>query len=217
MKLKEAEYIIQQIANQPFGTLIPDESEFADIVKNKGKAGQILEKIILHQKLSSRLRDFEDGELKTNKCKINGEPDETIAITQISSDIDNLIQNAPFQNSRLANKIHNILYVGIIREGDSHNWQFLKPIHIDFSNEKLKDIWKQLEKDYNFICQKIKSDIETKGSISTSNGQYIQIRTKDSMPYHPIFSNIFNTYVSNKNYAFYFKKDFIKAIKEILN
>ena len=105
MYLKEAESIIKQIANQPLGLLIPDEKEFSDIVKNKGKAGQILEKIILHKKLSSSLKDFEDGELKTNKCYSNGKPAETIAITQISSIIDDLIQNKPFEESRIAQKI----------------------------------------------------------------------------------------------------------------
>lgn len=216
MKLNEAKNIIEIIANQPLGTLINDETEFSNIVTNKGKAGQILERVILHQKLSSALHDFEDGELKTNKCKINGDPDETIAITQISNSIDDLIQNKPFEESRLAQKIRNILYVGIIREGDSHNWQFLSPIHIDFSQSKFTTIWEQIKQDYNNICEKIKHDIENKGEISTSNGIYIQIRTKDSSPYHPIFSNIYNKYISNKNYAFYFKKNFIKDIKELI-
>lgn len=215
MFLKEAENIIKQVANQPLSLLIPEEKEFSDIVKNKGKAGQILEKIILHKKLSSSLRDFEDGELKTNKCYSDGRPAETIAITQISNIIDDLIQNKPFEESRIAQKIHNILYVGIVREGDPHSWQFLTPIHIDFSDKKYNAIWEQLKTDYNFICQKIKSDIETTGKISTSNGKYIQIRTKDSTPYHPIFSNIYNKHISSKNYAFYFKKDFIQDIKSL--
>ena len=216
MTLEEAKSIIEKIANIPFGTLIPNEVEFSDIVKNKGKAGQILERIILHQNLSSTLKDFEDGELKTNKCTENGSPAETIAITQISSDIDNLILNKPFSSSRLAEKIKNILYVGIVREGDPHNWRFLSPIHINFNDPKFQIIWKQIEEDYNTICVKIKSDIESNGNISTSNGKYIQIRTKDSVPYHPIVSKIYGKSVSNKNYAFYFKKDFIKAIKNLI-
>ena len=215
MKLEDAKQIINQIANQNFGKLITNEDEFRDIIKNKGKAGQILEHIILHLNLSTSLKDFEDGELKTNKCKPNGDPAETIAITQISSNIDNLIQNIPFNESHLAQKIFNLLYVGIIREGDSHNWKFLTPIHIDFSQPEYAAIWKQIEEDYNIICKKIKSDIENNGHISTSNGKYIQIRTKDSVPYHPIFSKIYNQYVSDKNYAFYFQKDFIKDIKKI--
>ena len=214
MKLAEAHNIIKQISNQRFGTLISEEY-FSDIVKNKGKAGQILEKIILHLNLSSTLRDFDDGELKTNKCDATGKPLETMAITQISSIIDSLILAEPFEKSNLAIKISNFLYVPIVREGDSHNWFFMEPIHIDFSNPKYMEIWKQIEEDYYTICKKIKNDIETKGTISTSNGKFIQIRTKDSAPYHPIFSKIYGKNISNKNYAFYFKKDFMNSIQAI--
>lgn len=214
MKLIEAYNIIKQISNQRFGVLIAEDC-FSDIVKNKGKAGQILEKIILHLNLSSTLRDFDDGELKTNKCDAAGKPLETMAITQISSIIDSLILAEPFEKSNLAIKIFNFLYVPIVREGDSHNWFFMEPIHVDFSDLKYMDIWKQIEEDYYTICEKIKSDIETKGTISTSNGKFIQIRTKDSVPYHPIFSKIYGKNISNKNYAFYFKKEFINSIRAI--
>ena len=217
MKLVEAQNIIDQIANKPFGTLITDEKEFSDIVKNKGKAGQILERIILHLKLSTTLHDFEDGELKTNKCDHDGKPLETIAITQISGIIDDLIDSSSFETSRLAQKIKNFLYVPIVREGDSHNWFFMDSIHIDFTQPKYANIWEQLEKDYYTICEKIANDITINRAISTSNGKYIQIRTKDSIPYNPIFSKKFNTYVSNKNYAFYFKKEFINAIRDLNN
>jgi DNA mismatch repair protein MutH len=213
MKLEEAQNIINQIANKKFGTLIP-ENQFSDVIVNKGKAGQMLEKIILHLHLSSSLRDFDDGELKTNKCDANGKPLETMAITQISSNIDNLIQANPFNQSALAIKISNFLYVPIVREGDPHNWFFMNPIHVDFSQEQYSDLWKQLEKDYYIICEKIKNDIEQHGTISTSNGTYLQIRTKDSKPYHPIFSQIYNRFISNKNYAFYFQKSFMQALQE---
>ena len=45
--------------------------------------------------------------------------------------------------------------------------------------------------------------------IHTSNGQHIQVRSKDSMPYHPIYSGVYGRYVSNKNHAFYFRKEFV--------
>jgi DNA mismatch repair protein MutH len=211
MKLEEAHSIINQIANKTFGTLIPEEY-FADIITNKGKAGQILEKIILHLNLSSSLRDFEDGELKTNKCNSLGRPLETMAITQISSNIDNLIQYQPFEQSSLALKIANFLYVPIVREGNPHDWFFMEPIHVDFLNDKYLGLWKQIKEDYYIICKKINDDINNSGRISTSNGKYIQIRTKDSQPYHPIFSQFYNQIISNKNYAFYFQKYFMQAI-----
>ena len=77
-----------------------------------------------------------------------------------------------------------------------------------------------LKSDYSFICDKIHEDIDSIGRIKTTSGKYLQIRTKDSKDkntkeYHPIYSKIKNKYVSNKNYAFYLKKNFIKDIRSI--
>ena len=53
------------------------------LIKNKGKTGKILE-LAIGIKLSSTNIDFEDGELKSNKCNSNGKSIETMFITQIS-------------------------------------------------------------------------------------------------------------------------------------
>lgn len=78
------------------------------------------------------------------------------------------------------------------------------------------NIKKQLEEDYYSICKQLKFHIENSidGYIHTSSGKYIQIRSKDSVPYRPIYSNIYSKNISNKNHAFYFKKEFMKAIIE---
>ena len=51
--------------------------------------------------------------------------------------------------------------------------------------------------------------------LHTTSGKYLQIRTKDSAPYHPIYSKIFNRYVSDKNFAIYITKEGIKALNEV--
>jgi DNA mismatch repair protein MutH len=38
----------------------------------------------------------------------------------------------------------------------------------------------------------------------------VQVRSKDSKPYHPIYSNHYGRYISNKNHALYFMKSFMK-------
>lgn len=75
----------------------------------------------------------------------------------------------------------------------------------------------QLEEDYYTICRILQEQIENgiDGNIHTANGKYIQVRSKDSKPYHPIYSNIYGRYVSNKNHAFYFKREFIDGIRRI--
>ena len=109
MKLSEANIHFHSIANTPFGTLF-SASEMSALVRNKGRSGQLLE-IALGLSNSNVNRDFEDGELKTNKCDMTGKPLETIAITQISSHIDDLIAKVPFEETWLYEKISNMLYM----------------------------------------------------------------------------------------------------------
>ena len=217
MKLKEAQQKIIQLCNIPFSEIF-NENDFETIKKNKGKTGQLLE-LALGKKLDSFNIDFEDGELKSNKCDRNGTPLETVFITQISSVIDELLEEKKFEDTHLYEKISNILYVPVCKVGDPHDWMFLDAIHIDLSDDRfssLLDIWRN---DYYSICKQLKTHIETSadGFIHTSNGRHIQIRSKDSKPYHPIYSSTYGRYVSNKNHAFYFQRQFVFDILDMYN
>ena len=57
--------------------------------------------------------------------------------------------------------------------------------------------------------------IEAGKNLSTINGKYIQIRTKDSGGNHPIYSKSADRYVSHCNYAIYIMKDGINEILKI--
>lgn len=213
MKLKEACDRFNRLAGIRFGNLFSAD-DMDTIITNKGKTGQLLE-LSLGMKLSISNLDFDDGELKTNKCDASGNPRETIFITQISSIIDDLIQERPFEQTHLYKKISNILYVPVCKDGAPQNWMFLPSIHIDLASSRfsnLKNIWRS---DYYSICHQLKCHIERShdGFIHTSNGQHIQVRSKDSKPYHPIYSSIYHRFVSNKNHAFYFKKQFVYDIR----
>lgn len=214
MKLKEAQEKIISICNIPFYELF-DESDFPMIIKNKGKTGQLLE-MALGKKLDSANLDFEDGELKSNKCDANGKPLETVFITQIASVIDELIEEKPFEETHLYEKIHNMLYVPVCKEGDPHNWMFLDAIHIDLTSPAFSSLLKIWEEDYYSICRQLKNHVETSadGFIHTSNGTHIQVRSKDSKPYHPIYSSVYGREVSNKNHAFYFQKQFVYDVRK---
>lgn len=215
MKLEEACNRFNKLAGIRFGELF-SPSDMNMIIINKGKTGQLLE-LSLGMHLSSSNLDFEDGELKTNKCDSLGNPRETVFITQISSVIDELIQERPFEQTHLYEKISNILYVPVCKDGDPRNWMFLPSIHIDLSSPRyreLRNIWRA---DYYSICNQLKHHIETSadGFIHTSNGQHIQVRSKDSQPYHPIYSETYGRYVSNKNHAFYFQKQFVYDVRKM--
>ena len=93
MKLYEAERKLNRLVGIRFNELFTeDELQFIKI--NKGRTGQLLE-LSLDMRLSNTNRDFEDGELKTNKCDSSGNPKETIFITQISSMFDDLVEGIP--------------------------------------------------------------------------------------------------------------------------
>lgn len=213
MKLAEANEKLNRLSYIKFSELFSD-FDLETIILNKGKSGQLLE-LALDMKLSNSNLDFEDGELKTNKCDAAGQPLETIFITQISSVIDDLLNCIPFENTHLYEKINNILYVPVCKVGEPKDWMFLPSTQINLNSPEFFELKKELENDYYLICNQLRNHIETSsdGFIHTSNGRYIQIRSKDSKPYNPIYSRFYGRYVSNKNHAFYFKKDFIKRIK----
>ena len=215
MILEEACNRFNDLAGIRFGDLF-SPADMNMIIINKGKTGQLLE-LSLGMNLSSSTLDFDDGELKTNKCDAAGNPRETVFITQISSVIDELIQERPFEQTHLYKKISNILYVPVCKDGDPKNWMFLPSIHIDLASPRfseLRNIWRS---DYYSICRQLKHHIETSpdGFIHTSNGQHIQVRSKDSKPYHPIYSSTYGRYVSDKNHAFYFQKQFVYDIRRM--
>lgn len=215
MKLKEAQAKILTICNIPFSELF-DESDFPMIIRNKGKTGQLLE-MALGKKLDNCNLDFEDGELKSNKCDAYGRPLETVFITQIASVIDELLEERPFEETHLYEKISNILYVPVCKEGDPHDWMFLDAIHIDLSDPRFSSLLRIWEDDYYSICRQLNEHINTSsdGYIHTSNGTHIQIRSKDAQPYHAIYSRKYRRYVSNKNHAFYFQKQFVYDIRKM--
>lgn len=217
MKLEEARRRLNDLSEIRFEWLFSDE-EINKIIINKGKTGQLLE-LALGMRLSNTNRDFEDGELKTNKCDAQGKPLETVFITQISSIIDDLILQRPFEDSHLYEKISNMLYVPVCKQGHPNEWMFLPSIHVDLTLERfeqLETIWRD---DYYSICEQLKTYIKTSRDkfIHTSNGRHIQVRSKDSKPYHPIYSKIYQRNVSNKNHAFYFQKQFVYDIRQLDN
>lgn len=212
MKLAEAKKKIDELANIPFKNYL-SPTQYNDIIKNKGKTGQILE-LTIGLQLSNTTLDFEDGELKTNKCDKYGKPKETMFITQASSMIDEILEIKPFETTKLYKKLQNILYVPISKDGEPAQWMYLPCIQVDLSQSKYHSLVKQLEADYYTICNTMNNQLSASSTamLHTANGKYIQVRTKDSKPYHPIYSEKYGREISDKNRAFYFKKEFMKYI-----
>lgn len=217
MKLIEAQTKIEQLAFIPFkGYLSPTQVEDAMMIINKGRTGQLLE-LTIGLNLSNTTLDFEDGELKTNKCDRFGKPLETMFITQTASIIDELLSKRNFQDTKVYQKLRRLLYVPISKDGNPEDWMYLSPIQVDLSLPKYAALAQQLEADYYNICSQMIQQLSESSTamLHTANGEFIQIRTKDSKPYHPIYSNLYQRQISDKNRAFYFKKEFMKYITEL--
>jgi DNA mismatch repair protein MutH len=216
VKLETAFNLLKKIKNKNIKELIESSNTSIKEIKiNKGGAGQLLLQY-LNLPLDSKLKDFEDGELKTNKTDKNGKSKETIFITQISQIIDELVNDKPknFLESNLYKKINNLLFIGICKDNENFNkWFFTNCYHIN--SIKDSEIYSQLETDYYSICSQLVKSIKNSKDkfIHTANGKFIQVRSKDSKPYHPIYSKTFKKDISNKNHAFYFKKEFMEYVK----
>ena len=215
MKLATAKAKISNLANIPFSKYLTLE-QLQGIKINKGKSGQLLE-LTIGLKLSNTTLDFEDGELKTNKCDSSGNPKETMFITQIASMIDELLEEKEFKHTKLYQKLQHLLYVPISKDGQPQDWMFLPCIEVDLSLAKYTELAKQLESDYYSICKQMNQQLQisSTATLHTVNGKFIQIRTKDSKPYHPIHSKKYNRIISDKNRAFYLKKDFMHYIVDL--
>ncbi len=214
MKLIEAQKRIEKLTYIPFKEyLSPAQVQDAMMIINKGKTGQLLE-LTIGLNLSNTTLDFEDGELKTNKCNKLGIPTETMYITQTSSIIDELLAFKPFEETKIYKKINRMLYVRISKEGPPENWMFLPPILVDLSLPKYAELATQLKTDYLDICDNLNDQLcrSPNAMLHTTSGKYIQVRTKDSKPYNPIYSKTYARIVSDKNRAFYFKIPCLKYI-----
>ncbi len=224
MNLIDAYPFLQENKNIPFGQLLTNyrikyPNYVGELKVNKGGVGQFLEKLIGLDNKNS-LQDFLDGELKTNKADLNGTPKETMFISQISTKFDELIDTKlEFETSWIYKKINNLLYVPVCKVGaNQEDWFFHSAYHIQL--DKNEELYNQLKDDFLQIRTKLRHDIENAADkfIHTSNGKYIQIRSKDSKRanglYNPIYSDLCRRYVSNKNHAFYFKKEFMEDIQK---
>ena len=136
-------------------------------------------------------------------------------ISQISQRIDDLINQIPFKESWIFKKIRNMLYLPVVKiNPDPRKWYFLPCYHINLNQQP--ELYRLLEEDFRNITNQINTNLEkNKDMLHTTSGKYIQIRTKDAKPYNAIYSKKLKRYVSDKNFAFYFKKEFMLKVQEL--
>lgn len=162
--------------------------------KNKGVRGQLLE-IALGIPNSSKLTDLVDGELKSYT------KGESVAVTQLRHTLPEIFNNTPFNKSKLGIKISRTLYVAFDRQNN-----FLGTTKISYTDNKL------LSDDFQYISEIIRYRYNMKQELNTITGlnKILQIRTKDSKPYHPIVYK--GQTLKNKGMGFYLTGRYAKGI-----
>ncbi len=168
--------------------------------KNKGVRGQLLE-LALGIPNSSKLTDMVDGELKSFT------KGESIAVTQLRHVLPEIIGHdfKLFKDSKVGIKLRNTLFVSFDRDNNYLGSTTLNA-------ETHPEIYDMIEEDFEFIGEEIQSrwlDDKELSTITGLNG-LLQIRTKDSKPYSPIYYE--DVKLSNKGYAFYLTGKFGRNI-----
>jgi DNA mismatch repair protein MutH len=148
---------------------VTDFKAFAKPAKNKGSRGQLLE-IALGIPNTSNLKDLVDGEIKTFTIG------ESIAVTQLKHCLSEIIEDqVSFSESKVGEKLKQTIYVGFTRSNDYVGTEIL-------NEETHAKHYQELEEDYNFICDSIRTLFDAGKQLGTITGpnKLLQIRTKAS-------------------------------------
>ena len=201
---------LQPLLRAPFGSFAsPDTMTL--MRRNKGRAGQLLE-VAIGSSQGSRLLDFVDGDLKTYKCDPLGRPRETMAIHQVGGEVDDLVRRTQFKDTALHVKTKRLIVAGVCKDSsDPAAWYVACASLVD--GRPGTDWYEQFSRSYGEILEHFHVHI-SRGDMMfhTSQGEYIQLRTKDSAPYRPLVSTVLRRTMCDKNVAFYFKKRFMEEL-----
>lgn len=217
MDIEQIKTLLNPLIGIPFANIFTP-SEMAYIIKSKGRGTSIIELLLSrnYQQITYNNELF-NFDISIIKCNNLGHILETIPICQISSIIDYWLYSQDFYSSNLFINLRNRLFIPICKEGSPYEWYMFPLIHLNYNNSNCYKIFSQFELDYINIRNQLNDFIHNSndGMIQTCNGRFIQIRSKDSIPYSPLYSTVYNRYISNKNHAVYLKKEFFIVMQSI--
>tara|TARA_B100001996_G_scaffold259275_1_gene201688 strand:+ start:587 stop:1177 length:591 start_codon:yes stop_codon:yes gene_type:complete len=172
--------------------------------RNKGGRGQWVEKQ-LGMNLSSKLNDFDNGELKAFK------ETEPIAVTMLLHCFDEVFDRSiSFSESKVGKKLKNVLFVQFAKK----TGKFVGSVVTNA--ESHRELYYKLSEDYNDVCEGIRRCYENKEDVHTINGRngYLQIRSKANKTskgvYNPLVYN--GQQVYHCAMAFYLRNQFARVI-----
>ena len=174
--------------------------------RNKGGRGLWVENQ-LGMVQSSKLNDFDNGELKAFK------EGQTIAVTMLQHCLSEIFdRRVSYSQSNVGKKLKNVLFVKFAKTGE-----FIKSLVTNADNNR--QLYYDLSVDYNYICDEIRRRFYSNRELNTITGpnKLLQIRTKANKnklgKYVPLEYN--GKRLKDKAMAFYLTRTFEKEIFDI--
>tara|TARA_B100000579_G_scaffold107265_1_gene85384 strand:+ start:851 stop:1435 length:585 start_codon:yes stop_codon:yes gene_type:complete len=171
--------------------------------RNKGGRGLWVE-AQLGMEQSSKLNDFDDGELKAFK------EGQTIAVTMVQHCLDEIFNpSLLYTDTKVGRKLYNVLFVKFAKSGE-----FVESL--TFNSTSHKELFTKLAEDYYHICKEVRTRYVNGKELNTITGLHglLQIRTKASKTklgnYVPLEYN--NRRLKDKAMAFYLTRTFEKEL-----
>jgi len=186
--------------------------------RNKGSVGSEFEKKIGIPKSSERCDYSDGGDCKTLKFK-NNKPAECCDIIMLQDILHEAMNNIPFYESAVYEKIQQVHFAPINKDGEIEEWTFGENFVI--SKDTHLALYNQMEKDYNHITERIRTLVNSGqyiGATEVNQGKKVkilEIRTKGAGG--GASRNTWNGVVITKPdaksaYSYYFKQSGIKLI-----
>ncbi len=167
--------------------------------RNKGGRGLWVEEQ-LGMVQSSKLNDFDNGELKAFK------EGQTIAVTMLQHCLSEIFdKKISYSQSNVGKKLKNVLFVKFAKTGE-----FIKSLVTNADNNR--QLYYDLSVDYNYICDEIRRRFYSNRELNTITGpnKLLQIRTKANKnklgKYVPLEYN--GKRLKDKAMAFYLTRTF---------
>ena len=185
--------------------------------RNKGSVGSEFEKKIGIPKSSERCDYSDGGDCKTLKFK-NNKP-ACCDIIMLQDILHEAMNNVPFYESAVYEKIQQVHFAPINKDGEIDEWTFGENFVI--SKDTHPTLYNQMEKDYNHITERIRTLVNSGQYISASDVnqrsavKILEIRPKGAGG--GASRNTWNGVVITKPdaqsaYSYYFKQSGIKLI-----
>jgi hypothetical protein len=186
--------------------------------RNKGSVGGEFEKKIGIPKSSERCDYIDGGDFKTLKFK-NNNPAESCDIIMLQEILHEAMNNVSFYESAVYEKIQQVHFAPINKDGEIDEWTFGKNFVI--SKETHPELYKQFEVEYDRITRNMRALVNSGKHIGATEinrgrtNKYLEIRPKGQGGGKS--KNTWNGVVITKPdaksaYSYYFKEVGLKSI-----